>query len=152
MFLFTGTLPASLPAAFRDFDNSWPSIQVLYLSHNSIQGPLPAAWGDEFHGWGPTLSRLYLDNNQLTGILPQLWSDSNSLNLGRVDLFNNQLTGRVTWDQKDLPYLRNLVLLPGELLHLLAFCLIAMQKLCNTRMTIVMVVGICVNLLACKHG
>lgn len=94
---------------------AFPTISVIYLSNNSISGPLPSEWGHPSTGWGPTLERLYLDNNQLTGKLPQLWSDSNSLwSLERVDLFNNQLTGPVDWDARHLPKLGNLVLSPGE--------------------------------------
>ncbi|DBA85249.1 TPA: hypothetical protein ACH3X2_005949 [Trebouxia sp. C0005] len=94
---------------------AFPTISVIYLSNNSISGPLPSEWGHPSTGWGPTLERLYLDNNQLTGKLPQLWSDSNSLwSLERVDLFNNQLTGPVDWDARHLPKLGNLVLSPGN--------------------------------------
>lgn len=115
MLLFdAGTLSASLPAAFKA-SGAFPPISNLYLSNNSISGTLPALWGDTDLGWGPTLQRLYLDNNQLTGQLPQLWSDSNSMwALARVDLYNNQLTGPVTWTTKDLPCLGNLVLNPGK--------------------------------------
>lgn len=112
----TGTLPASLPASLEtDNHGAFPTISVVYLSNNSIKGTLPSEWGKAVMGWGPTLERLYLDNNQLTGKLPQLWSDSNSLwSLGRVDLFNNQLTGSVDWDARHMPKLENLVLGPGE--------------------------------------
>ena len=90
---------------------------VMYLSNNSIFGSLPASWGDEVTGWGVVLRRLYLSNNNLTGQLPQLWSDSNSLyDLGRLDLFGNEMTGSIPWSRANMPSLDNLVLLPGMLL------------------------------------
>ncbi len=89
----------------------------MYLSNNSIFGSLPASWGDEVTGWGVVLQRLYLSNNKLTGQLPQLWSDSNSLyDLGRLDLFGNEMTGSIPWSRANIPSLDNLVLLPGMLL------------------------------------
>lgn len=88
----------------------------LILTNNSISGSIPALWGDAKHGWKDGLSALYLDQNHLTGPLPQLWSDSNSLpNLTIMYAHDNMLTGPVGWDAANLPMLRNLVLLPGEL-------------------------------------
>ena len=111
-----GSLPASLPEDFRK-PTVANSLAVLYLSNNSITGSLPSTWGDVKLGWGESLQRLYLSDNQLTGQLPQLWSDSDSMfELGRVDLFGNQLTGSVPWRHSTVPSLRNLVLLPGRLL------------------------------------
>jgi len=119
----TGTLPASLPATFRTHNHgAFPTISVVHLSNNSITGTLPSQWGEPGSGWGVTLERLYLDNNQLTGNLPQLWSDSSSLwSLERLDLFNNQLTGPVTWDARHLPKLGTLVLSPGDRAELHTF-------------------------------
>lgn len=109
-----GVLPASLPHAIRLENAGACWLAVLYLSNNSISGSLPAAWGQDDDGWRQSIQRLYLSDNKLTGQLPQLWSDSSSLyELGRVDLFGNQITGSLPWKAVNLPSLLNLVLLPG---------------------------------------
>ncbi len=108
-----GPLPKDLPQLFK-IDTYACALAVIYLSNNSITGSLPALWGNTSFGWGPTLQRLYLNDNHISGQLPQLWSDSNSLyELGRIDLFGNQLTGSIPWRQATMPSLENLVLLPG---------------------------------------
>ena len=90
------------------------SLAVIYLSNNSISGSLPPRWGDRDIGWEWTLQRLYLSDNQLTGELPVLWSEGNVLSqLGRVDLFHNNLTGPIPWSRDNMSSLENLVLLPG---------------------------------------
>ncbi len=107
-------MPASLPAVFRFYLLAFAPLNVIVLSNNSISGSLPAQWADKGMGWGTSLERLYLGDNSLTGQLPQLWSDSNSLlNLARLDLFNNRLTGSIIWTAPNLPKLQSLVLLPG---------------------------------------
>ena len=112
-----GTLPPSLPEDFLNATNtSAISLGFLYLPNNSISGTLPALWGDSIHGWQQWLQGLYLEQNQLTGQLPHSWSDSNSLpNLGRMDVFLNQLSGPLSWNAANMPGLGNLVLLPGKL-------------------------------------
>ena len=62
------------------------------------------------------MQRIFLDGNQLTGSLPELWSSDKALvNLGKLDLSNNRLSGSITWSNANMPYLRNLIVLPGEL-------------------------------------
>ncbi|DBA94632.1 TPA: hypothetical protein ACH3X1_002205 [Trebouxia sp. C0004] len=112
----TGTLPSDLPWEFRAGSTYGVfALTVMYLSNNSISGSLPAAWGGVQTGWGVTFQRLYLDNNHISGQLPETWSDSNSLyDLGRLDLFANELTGSLPWIRANMPSLDNLVLLPGN--------------------------------------
>ena len=113
--LGAGNLPASLPEMSMSATHSYCSLSAVYLSNNSISGTLPALWGSYYVGWGFFLESLYLDNNQLTGNLPQLWSDGGSLwGLGRLDLFNNQLTGPLSWTSKGMPRLTELLLMPGD--------------------------------------
>ena len=98
------------------------SLAVIYLSNNSISGSLPPRWGDRDIGWKWTLQRLYLSDNQLTGELPVLWSEGNVLSqLGRIDLFHNNLTGPIPWSRDNMSSLENLVLLPG--VNAAIFCL-----------------------------
>ena len=72
------------------------------------------------------MQRLYLSDNQITGQLPQQWSDDSALyELGRLDLYGNNLTGPVSWKVADLPHLENLVLLPGACLQVQALTYMA---------------------------
>ena len=115
-----GTLPADLPLAFTapEPNGTTGSLHSIYLSNNSIVGSLPAQWGDDAVGWRWNLERLYLFMNSLSGSLPASWSDASSLyRLSRVDLYQNQLTGPITWTKANLPNLGNLVLQPGKHMH-----------------------------------
>lgn len=128
-----GVLPALLPHTIRLENAGACWLSVVYLSNNSISGSLPASWADDDNGWRKSLQRLYLSDNQIVGQLPQLWSDTNSFwELGRLDLFGNQMTGTIPWEPANLPSLQNLVLLPGACLQLkhMAFVLDQVSGVC----------------------
>lgn len=63
-----GSLPMSwgVPGALA-------SLRVLALKNNSLDGPLPAAWGNSTAAL-PSLTILSLDANKLSGSLPPSWS------------------------------------------------------------------------------
>lgn len=46
---------------------------MLALKNNSLEGPLPAAWGNSSAAL-PSLTILSLDANRLSGPLPPSWS------------------------------------------------------------------------------
>ncbi|CAK0785098.1 hypothetical protein CVIRNUC_008304 [Coccomyxa viridis] len=85
---------------------SVPSLEVLNLSNNSIQGEIPDEWGES--GSFPILKNLSLSFNPLSGDLPEAWgSDGSSLqNLTHLNISNCGLNSTLPKDwARNLPSL-----------------------------------------------
>ena len=71
--LYAGDVCAGvLPEAWGG-EGAFPRLRVLAMRNSSLQGPLPAAWGNSSRAL-PALTILSLDSNKLSGSLPASWS------------------------------------------------------------------------------
>ncbi len=105
---FDGMLPLTWA-----YSGALPSLRVLEIDENRLQGTLPELWGSVGGGmmW---LERLSLTSNSLKGSLPQQWGANGTfVTLKHLHLRQNKLSGRLpeSWARYgSFPALRSLSL------------------------------------------
>lgn len=90
----TGTLPSEVELNLEEGLTTKPSLEVLWLKHNKLEGTFPMSWGKM-----ESLKHLQLEHNHISGSLPP---QINQLtNLEWLSLNNNFFTG-------SFPYIENM--------------------------------------------
>lgn len=92
-FIANNNFNGPFPAAIATQNN----LKTFYIHNNNFSGPLPDIdWGDRRIGW------FFIQNNNFEGVIPDSWitlfqdGDGNwHNNVRRINLYNNNLSGRI---------------------------------------------------------